>query len=133
MKKMFNILSVVALSIVIGCNAVALDEADTIVIGESGTVSWDAPTDGGAVESYIISIGATCEEITTVTDVGDVLSFNLPIETMGPGDYCSYVQAKNTSARGVGQLGTASNQIVFSIVEDIPVPGTPTNYRLTVQ
>ena len=132
MNKMLTFTTISVLAVMVGCKAVAITDADTIVVGETGVVSWTAPATGGPVVSYTVGLGADCATVTNSYDAGAALSFTLPLEELGVGDWCSYVVANNVDARGNNQIGPPSNQITFSIVEEVAAPGAPSNYTLEV-
>ncbi|HUI49489.1 MAG TPA: N,N-dimethylformamidase beta subunit family domain-containing protein, partial [Acidimicrobiia bacterium] len=89
----------------------------------SATVTWNAPTTGGAPSSYIVTpfIGAAAQPTTTVSGTPPPLTANVTGLTNGT-TYTFTVTASN--ATGNGPASAHSNSVTPA---PPPPPGTPTN------
>jgi hypothetical protein len=99
----------------------------TPTIGGSGnnvTISWTAPTTGGAPTSYTLIARFTCGgAVITSAPVGNALSFSTPAPN---GTYCVSVRAANAAGNGPESAGTSFNVPIVG-----PPPGAPTNLTAT--
>ena len=89
-----------------------------LLAGSNASLTWTAPTTGGAVTGYVIEVGSSPgqSDIGSVT-TGLATTFASPI---GPGIYFVRVRAANSAGAGV-----ASNEVVLAVAGGA-LPGAPT-------